>query len=172
MSKVSRRVSMFICGLSVLFMFAFVSQAKELKVGVVDVEHIYSSYGKAKTSSGEIQTKKEAKQIELAKKQTDLQVLLDEYNKKKDKMKEAEKQDYEKRVRDLRTEIITFTRLSNEVLTTENRQLIQKHLNEIAAAIQDYAKKNGFDMIVDKKSLPFFSDALNLTADIIKTLNR
>ena len=171
MVRVSRRVSVLsFCFFSLLIVSS--AYSKDLKVGVVDVEQVYASYGKAKTSGAEIQGKKETKQIELAKKQTDLQVLLDEYNKKKAALKEAEKQEYEKKIRDLRTEIVTFTKLSNEQLTTENRQQVQLRLNEIAAVIQDYAKKNGFDFVMDKKSLPFFSDALNVTADIIKVLNK
>lgn len=162
---------------SSLFLFSFLlistsAHAKELKVGVVDVEQIYASYDRAKTSAGEIQSKREEKQIELSKKQVDLQVLVDEYNKTQATLSEEEKQEKLKKIRDLRTEIITFTRLSNERLTAENRQLVQARLNEIAAVIQDYAGKNGFDLVVDKKSLPFFSDALNLTDEIIKTLNK
>ena len=172
MFKTGRLVKIsFFCVFSFL-MISSASYSKELKVGVVDVEQVYASYGKAKVSREGIQTKKEAKQIELAKKQTDLQVLIDEYNKKKATLKESEKQDFEKKLRDLRTEIIAFTRLSNEQLTTENRQLVQLRLNEIAAVIQDYAKKNSYDLMVDKKSLPFFSDALNVTGEIIKILNK
>ena len=159
------------------FLFSFllissVSHAKELKVGVVDVEQIYASYGKAKISSGEIQAKKEAKQAELAKKEKDLKALIEDYDKRKVRIKDAEKQEIEKKIRDLRTEITAFMRLSNQNLTTENRQAVQARLNEIAAAIQDYSKKNGFDFIVDKKSLPFFSDALNVSPEIIKILNK
>lgn len=163
--------------ISCLFLFSILmissaSYSKELKVGVVDVETIYSSYQKAKVSADEIQAKREEKQIELSKKQVDLQVLVDEYNKTQATLSEEEKQEKLKKIRDLRTEIITFTRLSNERLTAENRKLIQTRLNEISAAVQAHAKKNGFDLVIDKKSLPFFSDALNLTDEIIKTLNQ
>jgi outer membrane protein len=165
--------------LSSLFLFSFLiistsnfCVAKELKVGVVDVESIYAAYGKAKVSAEQIQDKREEKQIELSKKQVDLQVLVDKYNKEQATLSEEERQKKLKEIRDLRTEIITFTRLSNENLTAENRKVVQARLNEISAVVQDYAKKSGFDLVIDKKSLPFFSDALNITDEIIKLLNK
>lgn len=146
--------------------------SNNLKVGVVDVEQIYASYEKAQSSARQIQDMRDERQIELSKKQVDLQVLVDEYNRTQAAMTEEERQEMLKKVRDLRTEIITATRLTNERLTNENRQKIQERLNEIAVAIQEYAKENGFDMIVDKKSLPFFTDALNVSDEIIKILNK
>jgi len=169
----SRRVSLFL-PLFFVLSFSFISQshAKELKIGAVDIEKIYSSYGKAKESRQEIQGKKESRQIELAKKQADLQVLISEYSRNASSMKEADKQEYNKKIRDLRAEIISYTRLSNRELTAENRQFVQARLNEIAAIVQDYARKNGFDLVIDKKSLPFFSDTYNLTDEMIKLLNK
>jgi len=158
---------------SFLILFILPSySADKLKVGVVDVEQIYSSYEKAKATTQDIKTKREAKQAELNKKQAELQALVDEYNKKKDSMKDTEKKEYEKKIQEKRTEVISFTRKTNEQLAAENKKEVQARLTEIANVIQDYAKKNGYDLIIDKKSLPFFSDALNITSEIIKALNK
>ena len=99
-------------------------------------------------------------------------MLVDEYNRTQAGLKEAERAERLKKIRELQTEIKTFTDFSNERLTVENSKQLQARLNEISAVIQKYAKDNGFEMIIDKKSLPFFSDALNLTNDIIKILNK
>ncbi len=161
-----------------LFLFSFlmvscVNNAEwRIKVGVVDIEHIYASYGKARVSADEIQSRRDEQQIEANKKQVDLQVLVNEYNRTSETMTEEQRQAELKKIRDLRTEILTFTQLSSERLTAENREMIQLRLNEIAEVIQEYARKNRFDMVVDKKSLPFFSDALNISDEIIKILNR
>ncbi len=158
--------------ISSMFFSCIAFSASHLKIGVVDVEQIYASYEKARTSVQQIQDMRDERQIELSKKQVDLQVLVDEYNRTQAAMTEEERQEMLKKIRDLRTEIITATRLTNERLTAENRQKIQERLNEIAETIQKYASDNGFDMIVDKKSLPFFTDALNISSEIIKILNK
>lgn len=148
-----------------------ISNAKELKIGVVDVEKIYNEYEKAKKAKESIQEKRTEKQLELSKKQAELKRLVDEYNEKKSKLKESEMKEYEKKINDLTTEINTFVRLTNQQLIEENRKNTQTLLNEIAKVIQDYAKTNGYDLIVDKKSLPYFSNSFDISDEIIKILN-
>ncbi|MGB9678066.1 MAG: OmpH family outer membrane protein, partial [Candidatus Ratteibacteria bacterium] len=129
-------------------------------------------YEKAKAAKEEIQGKRTEKQIELSKKQAELKQLVDEYNAKKSKLKEDEMKNYEKKINDLTTEINTFVRLTNQQLIEENRKKTQVLLNDIAKVIQDYATKNGFDLIVDKKSLPYFSNSFDISDEIIKILNQ
>ncbi|MGC8977467.1 MAG: OmpH family outer membrane protein, partial [Candidatus Ratteibacteria bacterium] len=45
-------------------------------------------------------------------------------------------------------------------------------LNDIAKVIQEYATKNGFDLILDKKSLPYFTNSFDISDEIIKILNQ
>jgi outer membrane protein len=146
--------------------------AKNLNVGVVNVEKIYSSYEKAEAAREKIQDTKQDKQIELSKKQAEFQRLVAEYNNKKDTLKESEKENYAKKINDLRAEIQTFIRLSNQQLVAENRTKAQGLLNEISEVIQDYAKEKKYDLIVDKKSLPYFSGELDISDEIIKILNQ
>lgn len=145
--------------------------SQNLKIGVVDIEKIFSSYEKTKKEREKIQQKRTEKQIELSKKQAELKRLLDEYNAKKGKMKEDEMKDYEKRISDLTTEINTFVRLTNQQLIEENRRNTQALLSDIAKVIQEYASKNGYNLVIDKKSLPYFSGGLDISDEIIKILN-
>ncbi len=156
---------------SCLIFSSKILNAKEIKIGVVDVEKIYSEYEKAKKVREEIQTKRIEKQVELSKKQEELKKLQDEYNSKKDKMKDAEKKNYEDKINSLRTEINNFVRTINQQLLQETRNKTKGLLNEIAKVIQDYAKENNYDFIVDKKSLPYFSSGYDISAAIIKRLN-
>lgn len=155
-----------------IFLFASFAYTKDLKIGVVDVERVYNEYEKAKSAREEIQKERTEKQIELSKKQAELKRLVDEYNQKKSKLKEDEMKSYEKKINDLTTEINTFVRLTNQQLIEENRKKTQALLNDIAKVIQDYASKNGYDLIVDKKSLPYFSNSFDISEEIIKILNQ
>ncbi|MDD3926046.1 MAG: OmpH family outer membrane protein [bacterium] len=145
---------------------------KAVKIGVVDVERIYAAYDKAKASSEQIEKKRMDLEIELSKKQAELKVLADRYQKGAATMTDKVKQEEQKKIRDLSTEIVTFTRLTNQQLTAENKEQMQLRLNEISVAIQKYAKDNKFDIVVDKKSLPFFAAALNITDSIIAAMKK
>ncbi len=145
--------------------------AKDLKIGVLDVERVYAAYEKAKASAAEVQAERKAKQDELAKKREELKALRDEYDKKKDKMREAEKKEMEKKIADKTREILAFTNASNQELQKKNQELTRARLDEISKVVQDYAVKNGYDLVIDKKSLPYFSGGFNISDDIIKAVN-
>ncbi len=156
----------------VTFLLSSIAYTKELKIGVVDVEKIYSEYEKAKQVREDIQKIRAEKQAELSKKQAELKKITDEYNAKKSKMKSDEIKMYEKQINDLNAEINTFVKLTNQQLLEENKRKTQVLLNDIARVIQEYAIKNGYDLVVDKKSLPYFSSGLEISNDIIKILNQ
>ena len=150
---------------------ASAAQAKELKVGVIDVEKVYSSYDKAKASAVDFQKERKIKQAEMDKKQADLKALVDEYNKKKDKMRDGDKKDLEKKINDKKVEVLNYKRTTDAELIAKNRDVAQSRLKEVANAVQSYAKDKSFDLIIDKKSLPYFSNALDVSDEIIKLVN-
>lgn len=155
-----------------IFLFSSFASAKELKVGVVDVEKIYAGYEKAKQSFADFQKERKIKQDEFAKKQAELKKLQDEYAKQqKRKMKEDAQKEYEKKIADKTTELQNFAKITNEQLVKKNQAVTRQRLTEVAEAVQDYAKKKDFDLVINKKSLPYFSTVLNISDEIIKVLN-
>jgi len=169
-----RKISIATAMFFVLFLFFSLtpSYSKNLKVGVVNIEKIYSQYQKAQDAIKKIRDERTKKQMELSKKQAELKRLLSEYNAKKGRMKESQKKEYQKKITDLQAEIRTFVRLTNNDLIRENRAKTQQFLGDIAKVIQEYAKKSGYDLIVDKKALPYFSNSFDISEEIIKILNQ
>ena len=155
-----------------VFLFPSFASAKDLKVGVIDVEKIYADYGKAKQSFVDFQKERKEKQNEFAKKQAAVKKLQDEYAKKQTKkMKDADKKEYEKKIADEIVELRNYMKITNEQLVQKNQIITKQRLAEVAKVVQEYAKKKDFDLIINKKSLPYFSSALNISDEITKTLN-
>ena len=164
-----------IAGASLLFLsFLFPANAfsKELKIGVVNVERIYASYNKAKKSYTEFQAKRKQLQEEYNSKLADLQKMVDNYNKEKNSMSKTQKKDALTKIVEEKNKVQTFLTDSDKKLVEENQQTTKKRLEEISTVIQTYAENNGYDIIIDKKSLPFFSKGLNITDQIISILNK
>ena len=63
-----------------------------------------------------------------------------------------------------------FQRQTDDYLIKKNQQVTQERLKEISDVVAKYAKDNSFDLIIDKKSLPFFSQALDISDKIIKMI--
>lgn len=59
-----------------------------------------------------------------------------------------------------------------EDLQGKQRELLQKVQVSIKSAIQDYGSKNGYDFIFTDASIAYASDAVNITAEILKELKK
>jgi len=145
---------------------------KSLKVGVVDVEKIYSSYEKVKQSSSDLQAEKKPKQEQYDKMVAEIKKMEDEYKEKASKMTASERKAFEGKIKAKKLEAQSFLEQTNTELLEKNRAITQQRLKEISDAIQAYGKENNFDIILDKKSLPYFTSTIDITDAIIAKLNK
>ncbi len=157
-----------------LLSFSSVSQArsKSPRIAVIDIEKVYASYKQAQATRKSLQAERSKRQAELAKKQAQLRKLREEYQKKKDSLSAKQKKEYEQKIVRLARDIRAFIRQSNTYLVNKARVLTKERLEEIAQAINDYAKKNGYDLVLDKKSVPYFKDSYDITDGVISELNK
>lgn len=163
-----------IAGISIFFaslIFSPKAFPRELKIAVVDVEKIYNSYEKAKISDNEFQGERKQKQDELDKKTDELKKLVADYNKNKDSMKEQQRKDAQTKIIEKRNELADFKQKTDEQLLKKKQDVTQQRLKEISDVIQAYAKDNGLDLVIDKKALPFFSQGLDISGQVIDKLN-
>jgi outer membrane protein len=164
-----------LAGAAVIFSSFFLPSSafsKGLKIGVVNVNRIYVSYKKAQESYIKFQGKRKKMQKEYNSKLADLKQMIDNYNKNKSSMSKAQRKEALTKIVKERNKVQTFLTDTDKKLVKENQQTTKKRLEEIETVIQTYAKDNGFDIIIDKKSLPFFSKELNITDQIINILNK
>ncbi|MBI3010156.1 MAG: OmpH family outer membrane protein [Candidatus Omnitrophica bacterium] len=56
-------------------------------------------------------------------------------------------------------------------LRRERDKIAKSILDDIQGAIKDYAKANGFSLIVDERSLLYGEDAYDLSDEILQVLN-
>jgi|TARA_Y100000389_G_C17102979_1_gene336858 outer membrane protein len=84
-------------------------------------------------------------------------------------------EEYKKKVTELRNKVSKLQKERNLLLETVSKQRkkakseLLKNLNPI---ISDYMKKNTIRLVLDKKSLLLADENLDITKDILKTLNQ
>jgi outer membrane protein len=155
-----------LCMVSIL---SAASHAEEYKLGYVDIQKVVaeSSAGKEATD----QFRKEAEKLkddilhekeEIEKLDQVLQkqsmMLSDSARRDKEKDLLRRQRDYERMVKDSKTELqIREAELTNDIL------------EEIIPIVQDYGKKNGFDIVFEKSQriLLYTDSSLDLTDKII-----
>lgn len=146
--------------------------SKNFRAGVVDVEKIYSSYDKVKQGLTDLQAEKKPKQEQYDKLVAEIKKMEDDYKAKATKMTLSQRKEAENKIKSKKLEAQAFLEETNATILEKNRAMTQQRLKEISDVIQKYAKDNGFDVIFDKKNLPYFSAGIDITDVIIEKLNK
>jgi outer membrane protein len=80
----------------------------------------------------------------------------------------------EAKVREIEEKSDTFSRLktrSERELVTERNQLAREILEEIDQAVSEYAKANGFSVILDQRAVLYGQDGDDVTEAVVRLLN-
>jgi len=156
--------------LSFLCAFIFVSLAQaagETKIGVLDLSKTFDGYEKTKEYDAVLEQK--TKEYEK------------ERNAKIDKLKEVEgklallqgeeKEKTQKEFDQLRQELLQYDQAQRTDLGKQRDERIREILLEIEKVVSDFAKKQGYDIILNDRVLIYGSDALDVTDQVLKNLN-
>lgn len=180
---------------SVLAAFAFAAATPaqaQMKVGVVDMNKVFSEYYKTKDAETRINEARAAAKKEMDDRMEARQKLLDEIN---NLNKDVENKQLTQGARDekgkQRDEKINETRNLEREITefknTRERQLQEQAVRmrngiveEIMKIVNDKVKADGFDLVFDKSGsslngvpiLLYSKDGMEFTNDVVTALNR
>ncbi|MFA5008723.1 MAG: OmpH family outer membrane protein [Candidatus Omnitrophota bacterium] len=147
--------------------FCKVSFAKDLKIGYLNFLEVFNEYKKTKDYDEVLNKKAGVKEKELKEKEAEVQKMQSKLNVFKDKEKEKEQQKVEKAAQ----EFIQLKRQTLIDLKKEKDEKMKEIIEDIDKSIKDYAKKNGFDLIVHGSAVLYGNSAMDITQDILKIVN-
>lgn len=142
------------------------------KIGYVDIKKVFDNYEKAKKIEQDFRKEVMDEQKNIDKMQEDIRKMQEDYEKKKSMMKPEEQA---KKESEIKSKIQEFSQKWNEVskkLDEKGKGLESQIIDEIKKAIGDYAKKNGYSIVIDSRFILYGENTLDLTDEIIKTLNK
>jgi outer membrane protein len=122
-----------------------------LKVGYADVEYIFSQMPEAKTIETELQTLRTQLKKSYDSKMAEFKAKLDEYNKYGNTVSEAIKQNSERELQQMQTNIQKFEEDSQAELQKRNAALLGPVQEKVGKAIEDVAKENGYSLIMNNQ---------------------
>jgi outer membrane protein len=157
---------------ALVFLFAIGLFAKpifaaEIKIGYLDVAKVFDEYKKTKEQDATLEAQAKLKQGERDKLVSEITRFRDELELLSEKGKQDKQSVIDEKVKKLQ-EYDTVTR--ND-LRKKRDDMVADILKEIDAVVQDYGKKQGYDIILNDKVIVYKKDNLDVTADILKTLN-
>ncbi|MFC1594057.1 OmpH family outer membrane protein [Candidatus Omnitrophota bacterium] len=137
------------------------------KVGYVDLSRAFDTYKKTEAYDKDLEKKREGKQAQRESKVKEIKKLQDKLallnDKEKDKTQEA--------IEEKLIALDEFDRAATMDLRKERDDFLKEILKEIQTAIDEYAEKESYTLILNDRVLLYGSSALDITDDIIKVMN-
>lgn len=144
------------------------AMAQETKLGIVSMAKIFDGYEKTKASDGALSRKGQQKEAEFQAKMAEIQKLREGLELLTGDAREA-------KARELEEKADALKRFRNNVardLQRERSAIAQGLVKEIQAAVNEYAKANGFSLILDDRSILFSQGSVaDVTGQVLQLLN-
>jgi len=152
----------------VMMSFSSTCFSKDLKIGYVDIFKVFNDYEKTKEYDEKLEAKKNVAEKKLEKKKGTIEKLQG----KLELLKEGEKAKEEEK---LSKELKEYRGLEREAFTDIKKERDEKMkdiVEDIDGIVKDYAKKNGFDLIVNSNVVLYGAKAMDATKQILKISNK
>ncbi len=163
-----KKIVGFLIVLMIMMSFSSTCFSKDLKIGYVDIFKVFNDYDKTKEYDEKLEVRKTAAEEKLEVKKE----IIEKLQNKLDLLKDSEKVKEEAK---LEKEINEYRDLEREVFTDIKKERDDKMkdiIEDINIIIKDYAKKNGFDLILNANTVLYGSKSMDITNQILKVSNK
>ncbi len=144
------------------------------RVALIDFQVAILQTEEGKSAKAKIEKELDSRKKELLSQQSELKKIEDDFEAKRSVLSEDEKS---AKTRDLQTKLMAFQRsqmaLEQEVRQKEMQET-QKIFQNLSALVEEYAKKNNFDLVFEKGAgaVLYVARGSDITADIVGLYNQ
>ena len=144
------------------------AEAEELKIGYVNLAKVFDGYERTKASETDLEKQGKQKDAELQGRLNDLKKMREGLELLNDQAREAKTREIEQKSDDLQR----FKNTTLRELGRERQKLADSILQDIQRTIIEYAKANGFSLILQQDKVVLYGQpAYDVTDEILKALN-
>jgi outer membrane protein len=163
-----KKYIIFLISLGTLFSFSLNCFGKELKIGYVDIFKVFNEYEKTKDYDKMLEEKKEKEEKKLDKKKEEIEKL-------QDKLALLKKEEQDKQRVAIAQAVKEYRQLEREILTDlkkERDEKMKEIIDDINKVIKEYAKKEGFDLIINENAILYGEEVMDITSEILRIVNQ
>jgi len=144
------------------------ARAADTKIGVVSAEEIMSSAESGKKALAGLKATFEAKQQDLKRQNDDFKRMEDDYRKKSVTLSADAKAKMQNELEVKARKMMEDQQGMAQKMDQEQARVMGPLLTILQQVVSDYAKKNGYSIMLDKRTLIYSAPAVDITADIAK----
>lgn len=161
-----KRLSVLV-GITIAMLFVAHNAFAEQKVAFVDLASVFNDYEKTKEFDVKLEGTQKAKQEEIDSKVEVIKGLQEKLSLLSDKEKEKKQEEIDAKTRELQE----FQRESEKTLITDRDERLKEILQDIQTIVENIAKKEGYDLILNERVLLFGNDSMDISQTVLKQLN-
>ena len=163
-----RLLIVLVIGIFVLGALAFSAQAKDGKIGYVDLRRAFYEYDKTKTFEDELNKLTDARQAERTKKVETISKLRDELELLSGNARNKKQGQVEEKIADLNE----YDRATRQQLLNKKNDMFREVIDDIQGVVDGMGKKGNYDYILDSRNIMYSKEDFDLTDQVIKKLNK
>jgi len=144
------------------------AHAAELKIGYIIPQRLIAETKVGKKAAAELKKKMESANSDLQKKMADVKALQKDLEKRAMVLSDSERK---KASDQMEKELVEAKRMKEDFQRSLQKAegTVMGKVNEyLRGVIQEFGKKNGYDLILDASTLLYISDKADLTDQVIK----
>ena len=146
------------------------AQGGSAKIGYVDLQRTLNETGAGKKAKKRLETQKAKKQKELDKKQKALQKAATELEKQRMMLKPDVLQARERELQEKYVKLQETYMQLQQGLVAQEAELVKEIFSKAAPVIKTVAKEKGYSLVLDKATVLWANDGLDITAEVNKRI--
>ena len=154
------------------------------KIAVVDVQKTFDGYQKVKDARERLDRSKKIAVEELEIFKDELEKIVKELREMEEKLKnpniessnlKASYQEKLKKAKEKQEDMVAYDKRAKATIAQRQRNLLVEHLGDIREAVKKVSSAKGLELVINASETQlgvfYFSDKLDITKDVILTLN-
>lgn len=152
---------------SIAGIFLFGGTCLAEKMAYVDLAVVFDGYEKTKNYDVKLESSRKAEQEKIDKKVEEIKTLQDKLPLLSEGEKKTKQEEVDKLARDLQE----YQRNTETNLVKERNDKLEDVLKDIQKIVEEVAKQEKYDLIVNERALLYGNDKLDISDVILKKLN-
>ncbi|MGB2601361.1 MAG: OmpH family outer membrane protein [Candidatus Omnitrophota bacterium] len=144
------------------------AQAKDGKMGYVDLRKAFYEYEKTKTMESQLTDETESRQTERTKMIEKINKIRDEVELLSGKAKTSKQAEIDNGLAALQE----FDRETRQTLLNKKNDMFREVIEDIQKVVETIGEKDGYDYVMDSRNIMYAKPEFDLTERVIKELNK
>lgn len=162
-------VSGFLMALVLGFSAAYAS-ADGVKIGVVDLQKIMQTSSQMKTIQEKLEKEFKPRRDKLVAMEDNLKKDMEKFKRDAAILSQTQKKDLEKKIVAAQQSFERQGQQYQQELSTAHNEAMEELYGKIRKAITKVAETDKYDLILQKDAVPFSTEKLDITANVIKNI--